>query len=239
MFKSLSTVTIVPSLFFAITACGGNQGTQPHDMSQAQHEQAAQQEEQVAGGHGEQHDPSATEETKTCGGRGACWTSSSNPTAQHKEDAAKHRELAAQHRAASADLAQAEAKACVGIDDDDRDMSPFYHREDISSVTPLQTYAGGTGKQRVVKANGATVVFRALPGLTAEWLQREVDCHIARASSMGHNMSEMSYCPLMLKGVTAKVSSTGSGFAVEVSSEDSTTAKEILRRAQALGPTAQ
>jgi hypothetical protein len=239
MFKSLSTVTIIPSLFFAITACGGNQGTQPHDMSQVQHEQAAQQEEQAAGGHADQHDPGATEVTKECGGRGACWTSRSNPTAQHKEDAEKHRELAAQHRAASAALAQAEASACVGIDDEDRDMSPFYHREDISSVKPLEVYGPGSGKQRTIKTTGATIVFRAVPGLTAEWLQREVDCHIARASSMGHNMTEMSYCPLMLKGVTAKVSSAGNGFAVEVSSDDSATAKEILRRAQALGATAQ
>jgi len=239
MFKSPSTIAIIPSVFFAALACGGNQGTQPHDMSQAQHEQAAQQEDQASEGHATQHDPTAAAETTRCTPKGVCWTSRSNPTAQHSADAAKHRELAAQHRAGSAALAQAEAKACVGIDEEDRDISPFYHREDISSVKPLDVQGTGTGKQRTVKTMGASIVFRAVPGLTAEWLQREMDCHMARAASMGHSMSEMSYCPAMLKGVTAKVSSTGDGFAVEVSSEDSETAKEVLRRAQALVATAQ
>jgi hypothetical protein len=47
-------------------------------------------------------------------------------------------------------------------------------------------------------------------------------------------MPEMSYCPLVLKNVSAKVSSTGSGFAVDVTSDDQDTVKEIIRRANAL-----
>jgi hypothetical protein len=112
-------------------------------------------------------------------------------------------------------------------------MSPFHHREDIRRVEPLRekVYGGSTpGLQ------GATVTFRAVPGLSAEWLQRLVSCHIARNGSMGHAMPEMSYCPLALKGVTASVTSTGDGFAVTIVAKDSDTAAEVLRRAQGLLP---
>jgi hypothetical protein len=47
-------------------------------------------------------------------------------------------------------------------------------------------------------------------------------------------MPEMSYCPLVLKSVKAKVASTGSGFAVSVSSDDPATVAEIQKRANAL-----
>jgi hypothetical protein len=44
----------------------------------------------------------------------------------------------------------------------------------------------------------------------------------------------MPYCPLVPKGITAKVESTGNGFAVRIESQDPNTAQEVLRRAQAL-----
>jgi hypothetical protein len=47
-------------------------------------------------------------------------------------------------------------------------------------------------------------------------------------------MPEMSYCPLMLKGAKANVTSAGNGFAINVSSDDAATAGEIKRRAQSL-----
>jgi hypothetical protein len=47
-------------------------------------------------------------------------------------------------------------------------------------------------------------------------------------------MPEMLYCPLALKGVQATVSSAGDALAVRVTSDDTATAQEILRRAQML-----
>jgi hypothetical protein len=226
-------ITFAASISALMLACAADPGTQPHDMSQAQHEAMATQEDKAAEGHADQHDPTAATETKQCAGKGGCWTSVSNPTAQHSEDAKKHHELAQKHRAASAALASAETSACSGISEEDRDISPFYHREDIESVSPL-TEEVKSGKGATKKDVGSTIVFRAVPGLTAEWLQRVVDCHIARAAAVGHQMPEMSYCPLELKGVKAKVTSTGSGFAVNVSSDDPVTVAEITKRAQAL-----
>jgi hypothetical protein len=215
--------------------CAADPGTQPHDMSTAQHEAMAKNEESAAAGHAEQHDPGATKATEVCSGRGGCWTSTSNPTAQHADDAKHHHELAAKHRAAAAALSDAEKSACAGISDEDRDTSPFNHRDDIQSVSVL-TETVKSGKGSTQKEVGATVVFRAVPGMTVEWLQRVVDCHLARAAAVGHDMPEMSYCPLMPKGVKAKVTSVGNGFAVNLSADDAATVAEIEKRAQALAP---
>jgi hypothetical protein len=226
-------IIFTTSITTLLLACAADPGTKPHDMSTAQHEAMAKGEEKEADGHVAQHDPGATASSTTCTGKGGCWTSVSNPTAQHAEDAKRHRELAQKHRQASSALAEAEARACAGLSEEDRDVSPFYHREDIESVSPL-IEEFGSGKGVAKKEVGATIVFRAVPGLTAEWLQRVVDCHVARAGSMGHSMPEMTYCPLEPKGVKAKVESTGNGFAVKVSGGDAATIAEIKKRAAAL-----
>jgi len=210
-------------------------GTAPQDMSAAQHEAMAKQEDQAAAGHEAQHDPNAVVTKEHCprGQSSPCWTSKENPTAKHESDAESHKEMAGKHRAAAAALAQAESVSCAGIDEADRDASPFYHREDITAVTPLDRSVK-SGKQTSTLVAGATVTFRAVPMLTTEWLQHEINCHLARAAAVGFDMPEMSYCPLMLKGVKATVGAAGDTFVVQVESDDVNTAKEVLSRAQAL-----
>lgn len=70
--------------------------------------------------------------------------------------------------------------------------------------------------------------------MTAEWLQRLVDCHLARNASLGHSVPELPDCPLVPKGVEAQVLSTGSGFAVNVRADDPATSEEIFARARRL-----
>ena len=218
-----------------VAACAADPGTQPHDMSMASHEAAATQADQATQGHGDQYNPSAESKTQRCAGKAGCWTSISNPTKEHDADAQQQRGLATKHRAASAALGQAESQACVGVSQDDRDMSPFFHREDIQSAGPLEEPIH-PGRETTPQRVGEYVVFRAVPGMTAEWLQRVVDCHIARSAAMGHQMPEMEYCPLALNNVSAKVSSTGSGFAVSIKSKDPATVLEIVKRSEALVP---
>lgn len=231
MFKSSRVFASV--FVVGLVGCAGAPGTAPQDMSAAQHEAMAKQEDTAAVEHQAQHDPNASVSTERCGKSAPCWTSTSNPTEKHASDAEAHKEMAAKHRAAAGALAQAESQSCSGIDAEDRDESPFNHREDISSVAPLERTVT-RGKNSSKATSGAVVTFRALPGLTTEWLQHEMNCHLARAASTGFAMPEMAYCPLMLKGVKATVASAGDGFAVTVESEDPGTAKEILTRAQAL-----
>ena len=221
------------STLMLLLGCAADPGTQPRDMSVAQHEAKAEQEQKAADEHAAQHDPAANARATQCSGKSGCWTSVSNPTARHAEDAQKHRELAQKHRAASAVLSETEARSCAGITADDRDISPFYHREDIASVSPLLEDIK-SGKGVVKKEVGTTIVFRAVPGLTAEWLQRLADCHIARAAAVGHEMPEMNYCPLVVDGARAKVTSVGDGFAVNVSADEASAIAEIVKRGQAL-----
>lgn len=208
---STSTTLSMIVLILAL-GCRSTPGAEPHDMSVAHHEATAAREEAEA----------------------ARWSSATNPTEENLREASRHRQMAADHRAASQALRDAEARACGGLREADRDTSPFAHREDLARVEPLTepvSVGRGANIQRTV---GAVVTFRAVPGMTAEWLQRLVDCHIARAASLGYDMPEMSYCPLMLREVEARVTSIGNGFAVAIRASDPDTVDEIQRRAQAL-----
>jgi hypothetical protein len=235
-----------PWWFFLFVGCAGSQtpGANPHDMSAARHESTAASIDGNATCHNERFDPSASAAKERCSHvrgsagdaiDGACWTTLSNPTAEHLERAKEQQRMAADHRAASAALRDAEAKACVGISELDRDTSPFAHKDDIASVQRLDVTVQSS-KTQFSRPVGAVVTFRALPGMTAQWLQRVVDCHIARNAALGHQVPEMAYCPLVPKDVTATVKATQDGFAVEVRSEDVDTAQEIRRRSLLLKP---
>jgi hypothetical protein len=236
--KLHTSLFILVSLTLGASACAHTSGTDSREMSASEHDVAAADEESEVSEHEAQHDPSARVVRESCTvGRGrVCWSDTSNPTDEHKKMADEHRALAAKHRAASQMLKDAEAKACVGISDEDRDMSPFAHVADIESVSQLSQDAAATSRAKLTRDAGATIVFRAAPGLTAEWLQRIVDCHIARNAAVGHEMPEMGSCPLVPRGAKAAVRTVGDGFAVDVYGDDAATAAEIWRRAQQIKP---
>jgi hypothetical protein len=236
-------IQLISVLGMMTAACATpSRGAKPHDMSAAQHEREAQAHAGTAEAHAGQYDPQAGTTQKQCGpgshGPGLCWTSVGNPTEQHLKAAEEHRRHAAEHRAASAALREAEARACAGIPPDDRDISPFDHKEDIAAVEPLTERLGTSVTDTSERIAGAVVTFRAVPGMTSEWLQRIVDCHLARNASLGHAVPEMPDCPLVPRGAQARVRSTGDGFAVEIRSDDAATAREILARAKRLRPEA-
>lgn len=231
LFLAFSAVTI-------FAACASTPGAQPHDASVAHHDAMATAADQSASAHAAKYDPTAQTGGERCSygivaGTPMCFTSTVNPTAEHRIEADKYRKIAAEHRAASQALRDAEARACAGLADRDRDMSPFAHREDIASVEPL-VVGTVSSKAQYQRTEGAIVTFRALPGMTAAWLQRIVDCHIARNAALGHDVPEMAYCPLVPNHLSANVAETRGGFAVSIRSDDSTTAAEILKRANAL-----
>ncbi len=230
--------TLTLTLCISAVACATTTpGTRPHDMSAAAHEQRAADEERIADTHGEQYQPEAVRERSRCSPRrgdltDVCWTSIDNPTERHVREAEEHRRIAAEHRAASSALATAEAQACVGVAPDDRDISPFTHADDIASVDPLIERT--TGRNPTQRTSGAIVTFRAVPGMTTQWLQRVVDCHLARNSALGHVAPEMADCPLVPRGAEAQVQSTRTGFAVSIRAEDDATSREILERSHRL-----
>jgi hypothetical protein len=155
------------------------------------------------------------------------WTTTANAA----EEAARYRAIAAQHRAASDALRTAEARACAGIEDDDRDESPFVHATDIVEVNELTT---PEGKQRVPRRRGARITVRAVRGLTAQWLKRLIDCRIAENAALGYEVPEFPNDPLAVPGATARVTDLHNAFAVDIEHESPERAREIQRRAATL-----
>lgn len=267
--KSNLTYWVLATSSF-LGACGtAAGGTQPHEKSAVEHQAAAREEAAESGKHAAQYEPRATGSEKRCEpGLGQppgypvytnspnlapfptypltrfCWSDELNPTASHQTRAEEHRKLAAQHRAAFETLGATEARACVGLTEADRDMSPFAHRSDIQSVSPLREKKSShyesprpNDADQVGALRGATIAFLAVPGLTAQFLQRIVDCHLARNAAIGHEAAsaEMAYCPLTERGAGASVRALSNGFAVDVQADEAAAAERIWQRAQALG----
>lgn len=224
------------SLLFIVSlgvACGAKAppGALPHDMSAAAHEREAGAHEAIAAEHEARYEPGVPD---PCDPRMAtCWTAMRTGTEQHHAEAEEHARIAAAHRRASAALREAEARACALVPPGDRDTSPFQRVEDIVRVEPLRNRpAMGHG---VPEDNaGAIVMFRAVPGLTLPRLQQMIDCHLARNAALGHVVPEMPDCPLVPRGASAKVRTSGDGFAVEIRGVDLASAQEILARARRL-----
>jgi len=205
-------------------------------MSAVGHDDAAREHDRAATEHDRQYDARTMIHVPNCRPNfprpPICWTSIENPTDDHRRAAEAHRKAAADHRAASQALRAAEASACVGLAEIDRDSSPFDHIEDIARVDEHRELVGH--KPAVPQVVGLTVTFRARPGLTAEWLQRVVDCHIARNAALGHEVPEMADCPLVPRLLNARVTSVGNGFAVTIHSFDADSLHDLRDRARRL-----
>lgn len=215
----------------AFAACKTTPGTQPQEMGATGHEQAAAAEQEEAKRHAALYERAARATVEQCEPErgGGCWTSSVNPTEQHLKEAERHLAAAEKHRAAGRALVQAEASACAGLTELDKDMSPFAHREDIESVAPLYTEKLGE------VLLGARIAFRPVRGLTQARFERILSCHLARNAALGHDVPEMDYCPLVPKDVTAQVKPSGDRYLVDVQSGDPVSAQEIWMRAQRIG----
>ena len=184
-----------------------------HPTSAAQHDAMATQKEQEA----QEHLTAATMESTRHG-----WAVNHDA---HRVEAEKLLQEAMEHRAASQALRDAQARACNGVPESDRDDTPFAHVEDITTVAPISDGS---------RLLGAKVGFRHVDGVTVQAFQEIVDCNVAEANALGHQVTEDAFDPLNLPGVKATVTAAGDGYEVSVVSDDAESAKEVLRRAQAL-----
>ena len=222
-----SSVVPFAALLF-IAGCAASRPGAETPRSAAEEDAAAAAEDRTAALHTAAFDSRAVSYKRRCLGRpdvdgvalGECWFDQMNPTANELDIAREHRRAAAEHRAVSRALRDAEAQACVGVSEHDRDVSPFAHRKDIVRVTELP--------------DGAAVLFRPLPAMTAASLQRIVDCHLARNDALGHQVPWMLYCPLVPRDVTAKVTEQPGGLEVVDATPDTDAAREVRYRVGAL-----
>jgi hypothetical protein len=137
------------------------------------------------------------------------------------------------HAGALSTLARTKA-ACAGLPDPDRQTSPFDRLEDIVYVEDVQTRSTMTKGAQRARLEGASITVRAARGLTREYLQRLVTCHLARNASMGFAIPEMAKCPLSVKGARANVDTVGTTFRVEIRGDSNESAEMISRRAKEL-----
>lgn len=202
------------SLFRDGEGCASNvAGARPSDMSQTEHESVAAEEQTKAASHSRQYDPTALTAVDDCTQSLDHAGDRIRPTSTRSKQ--KHtgerqprtpplpapwarRRLA--HRRSFARGSRHE---------------PFFHHAGIVETRPLTAASGAsrTGEATGESA-GATVILLPAAGLTAERLERVVQCHIARNATLG-SLADMPYCPLASKGVFASVGSTGTGFDVK------------------------
>jgi hypothetical protein len=148
-----------------------------HDQLAAAHEQAAGEAEAQRGpGTLACPDLNLNDQLRT-GGIGRvtdwqpCWDVTEEADMRHRYAADAERKAAQRDRQGAAQLAQAEMAACRGIPEQERQHSVFAHRQEISEVIPHRE-AG--------QVRGAWIVFKPVPGVTAHWVRRDIDCQRAR-----------------------------------------------------------
>lgn len=147
--------------------------------------------------------------------------------ATQPREAERQRALAARHRAASDALRAAELRSCSGLPQRDIDENPFLHQEDLAGVESLPIAIAPPYE-------GAMVLFRAAPGLTAEHMQRVLDCQLARDAAIGHDSPELARDPLAPLDVKARAFTTPGGIGVAVWSIEPKSAQKVRDRIGAL-----
>jgi hypothetical protein len=120
-----------------------------------------------------------------------------------------------------------------GPEVNDSDLAPVLSGRAVQGVGPLYNTveAGKSGEES--RLRGAVLTIGALPGVTAEWLDRELECHGARLT-LGRITSSPED-PFWLPGssIDIDVRPGKDGFVVGVAGYSSSDARQIFDRAQA------
>jgi len=154
-----------------------------------------------------------------------CWTSVISASEHYSQRARRHRVRAVWHRERAETLLETEHVACAGLGEGEIATSPFSQTEDITSIEEYRV----DGALR-----GARVVFRKLPGLSAKWMHRSIQCHYARAAALGFPRDYMSFCPATLPDVRISVVEEPSGIVVIIAADRDEMAAAVLGRASDL-----
>ena len=189
----------------ALAACASRgEGTNPEDMSAAEHRRAAASEGDEARQHEARYDPGVP------GGDlpGSPGWLASGP--RHLGQSAAHEAHARQHREAAEALERSEAAECGSVPAASRAACPFEGR-----VTAMDELPDGVRLHLADPATVGALVARAR-------------CHIAYSRTQGAH--DVASCPLYAPG--ADVRASADGTALEITSSDAQRVEEIKRRAR-------
>jgi hypothetical protein len=137
---------------------------------------------------------------------------------------------AAEHLDAARTLRGVERAACAEVPDVERDQGPFARRD---RIVALEEVRDRTFPKAPPQLFGVALTVRATPGMTEEWLGRLIQCHVAHYAVVGV-ASSPEPSPLLVSGAVIRVSSTGLGFRVSVTSSDIDVAREVLNAGRAV-----
>jgi hypothetical protein len=121
------------------------------------------------------------------------------------------------------------ARICTGIPETQARSVLTDLRGDVDRMESAFESPRSNSTQRAI---GVDIHVQATPGMTAQWLARLVECHIVTEAAGG--ACTTSECPLGLDRVNVGVSTTRTGFTIELRSADAAIARELPRRAKAL-----
>jgi hypothetical protein len=233
------------SLVIAAAGCGGSPPSlDPHPKGYAAHMESADVHSALAQQHRDaaRAPDSARIENYQCGDRFdmsdqltsggqrivpmvPCW----DPVEEHAQRqraAARREELRAEkERRTAAAMIETKLAACRGISDAELGHSPFAHRRAIAAVLPH--HEGGAMR-------GVLIVFKPVPGLTADWLEQAIACHRAEFERLGEPPTYLSDDPTLVPGATATVSSHRGHLEVLIETKNDVSAHVALGRAEDL-----
>lgn len=131
------------------------------------------------------------------------------------------------HLSAAKRLRDEERFACANVSDADRSLGPFARPDRIETVQDRDPVF-----PKATATVGIAVYVRAEPGLTEQWLGREVACHLAHLAVVGHADDRGS--SLSLDTVQVTVSSTPLGFRVTMTSRDRDAMHALVEKGNAI-----
>ncbi len=154
-----------------------------------------------------------------------CWDSGEEVSAHRRYLAEHEQQLAQDERRTAANLVEAELAACRGLPVHEIEHSPFAHRKEIAEVIPHRE----TGTLR-----GVRIVFKPVPGLTADWMRQAITCHRARFERMGEPAIYLPEDPTLVARAITTVELHSGHIEVMIETGDDTSAQVALDRAMDL-----
>jgi len=229
----------------SLAACGADQQISRHEQrGYAEHMVSAEQHEQRAAEHEKAADAADSRrgwssiacgdpvlnDTLTTGGVGRvtnwvpCFDVADEHAARQREAAEHEKEAADQDRRMAAALVRAEMSACAGIPPAEREHSVFAHKTEIQHVMPHRE----SGLVR-----GVWIELKPVPGLTADWVRRDIACQRARFAVLGPRAAAgMPDDPTLVPGADVQVFDRRDHIDVLVRTETVSDGQVALARAE-------
>jgi hypothetical protein len=118
---------------------------------------------------------------------------------------------------------------------DETALAPVLDGSAIESVEPLYNSVVAYKTGGFSELTGTAITVRALPGVTAEWLTRALECHSAKRVMASGSSTAATNDPFFLPGRMVEIDarSAHGGFRVEVRAAGPVDGHQVLDRAKA------